>query len=56
MPGDPVSLLTERASPVFVTPDTKVALTHYYGLDQPALVQFWRYLACLFHGMPATRG
>ncbi len=50
MPGDPISLLIELGSPVFVTPGTRLALAHYYGLDRPLVVQFGRYLTGLLHG------
>lgn len=50
MPGDPVTLLTARGSPVYVTPETKAALIHYYGLDRPLAAQFGRYLIDLVHG------
>lgn len=50
MPGDPLTLLTAQGSPVYVTPETKASLRHYYGLDLPMVEQFRRYLTDLVHG------
>jgi peptide/nickel transport system permease protein len=46
LPGGPVSaLLGERA-----TPATRAQLAAELGLDQPILVQFWRFLGRVVHG------
>lgn len=47
LPGDP--FMTEKA-----TAETRAILIKKYGLDQPVIVQYGRYLAGLFHGDMGT--
>lgn len=45
-PGDPVMLLAgDQASPDYIA-----EVRAKYGLDQPLIVQFWRYVSALSHG------
>src|SRR4051794_13135462 len=46
IPGDPIaSLISPQASA-----ETRQALIHEYGLDQPLIVQYFAYLGDLLHG------
>ncbi|KFF60223.1 ABC transporter permease [Cryobacterium sp. MLB-32] len=47
LPGDPVRSLADGRQ---VTAEQMDILRRQYGLDQPMLVQFWRYLTDLFQG------
>lgn len=47
LPGDP--FMTEKA-----TAETRAILIKKYGLDQPVIVQYGKYLAGLFHGDMGT--
>jgi peptide/nickel transport system permease protein len=46
IPGDPVNLIVGDSAPQSV----KQAIRHSLGLDQPAYVQYWRYVDGIFHG------
>jgi peptide/nickel transport system permease protein len=51
MPGDPLHALVDPTSPAYVTDaGTRAAVSRYYGLDQPLLVQYGQYLGNLAHG------
>lgn len=51
MPGDPLHALVDPTSPTYVTDTaTRSAVSHYYGLDQPLIVQYGQYLGNLAHG------
>jgi peptide/nickel transport system permease protein len=51
MPGDPLSAMLTEGSPDYLADaDVRVAQAAYYGLDQPLVVQFGRYLADLATG------
>lgn len=46
-PGNPVDIMSGTQAP---SPQQVVYLEHYYGLDQPLYIQFWRYVDGLLHG------
>lgn len=51
MPGDPLAALEDPHSTLYVTNEhTRAALEAYYGLDQPMLEQYGRYLLGLASG------
>lgn len=51
MPGDPLSALTDPSATTYVqNAAVRGQLAHYYGLDQPLIVQFGQYLGALAHG------
>ena len=51
MPGDPLHSIVDPTSPTYVSDaGARLAVSHYYGLDQPLLVQYGQYLANLAHG------
>jgi peptide/nickel transport system permease protein len=51
MPGDPISALADSSSTAYVSSEeTRTALAEYYGLDQPLVVQYVRYLGDLLQG------
>lgn len=51
LPGNPIQALLTQASPHYVyDARARAALTSYYGLDKPLLVQYGRYLDGLVHG------
>jgi len=55
MPGDPLSAQMEGASPAYLQdPEVRAAQAAYYGLDQPLVVQYGRYLRGLTHGDMGT--
>lgn len=47
LPGDPVRMLAQDRR---TTPEQLLALRKEFGLDEPLLVQFWRYLTDLMGG------
>lgn len=47
LPGDPAKSITSGRQ---VTPSQLAAIRHQYGLDQPTIVQFWKYLTDMLHG------
>lgn len=46
LPADPVRQIAGRSA----TPETVANIRHQLGLDQPFVVQYWRYLTGLFQG------
>lgn len=46
MPGDPAAAYL----PINATIEQKIAIRHWLGLDQPVIVQYFRYIADLFTG------
>lgn len=51
MPGDPLHALVDPTSPTYVSDAAaRSSVSHYYGLDQPLIVQYGQYLANLGHG------
>ncbi|AQS48087.1 MULTISPECIES: ABC transporter permease [Thioclava] len=46
LPADPVRQIAGRSA----TPETVANIRHQLGLDQPFIVQYWRYLTGLFQG------
>ncbi len=46
LPGDPIDNLIRVGS----SPDDRAALVAKYGLDQPLLVQYFRWIGAMFHG------
>ncbi len=46
-PGDPIRLLVGKDNP---SPELVASLTQKYGLDQPKIVQFFKYVGNLFKG------
>jgi peptide/nickel transport system permease protein len=51
MPGDPLTALQAAGSQEYVRDDaTRAALSRYYKLDQPLVVQYGRYLRDMAHG------
>lgn len=46
LPGDPIDNLIRVGS----SPDEKIALTIKYGLDQPLIIQYFRWMGAMFHG------
>ncbi|MHA1757485.1 MAG: ABC transporter permease [Promethearchaeota archaeon] len=50
MPGDPVLALLESRGIPRPAPELVKALRHQLGLDQPLIIQYFRYLAELFTG------
>ncbi len=45
-PGDPTSLLSDAR----ITPERRAALYHFYGLDQPLIVQYGKWLSAALQG------
>ncbi len=51
MPGDPIDALLSRSSTTYIDDEnTRAELADYYGLDQPLLAQYGRYLGGLVRG------
>lgn len=51
LPGEPIAALSDPRSELYVGDDTRrAAVERYYGLDQPAVEQYGRYLAGLVRG------
>ena len=48
MPGDPVDLML--AGNPHITPEDAIRLKALYGLDQPLLTRYWRWLVTTLHG------
>lgn len=46
-PGSPLSFLTRGRS---ISPEAVAALEHQYHLDEPFVVQYWRWLTAALHG------
>ena len=47
VPGDPIEVMVGERK---LDPETHAALVHSMGLDQPLVVQYWRYVTELAHG------
>lgn len=55
LPGRPIEALGDPQSQTFIGyAPTRAAVERYYGLDQPVLSQYWRYLQNLAHGNLGT--
>src|SRR5271154_5467257 len=48
MPGDPIDIMA--ASMPGVTPDVVAKLKAIYGLDQPLMLRYWRWLIAILQG------
>ena len=49
MPGDAITAMLGTEAGL-LTPAQRASLAAYFGIDQPILVQYWRWLAGLFQG------
>src|SRR3569623_3727806 len=49
IPGDAITAMLGTEAGL-LTPDQRAALASYFGIDQPVLVQYGRWLTGLFHG------
>jgi peptide/nickel transport system permease protein len=49
VPGDAITAMLGTEAGL-LTPDQRLALAHYFGIDQPPLTQYLRWLGGLFHG------
>ena len=49
VPGDAITAMLGTEAGL-LTPIQRAALAEYFGIDQPILVQYWRWFAGLFEG------
>jgi len=49
LPGDPIDIMLTQ-SQTQVTPEERAALRHHYGLDQPFIIRYGRYVWNVLHG------